>query len=218
LENYRIDLGSTSNSPWNQSAGRVLVPYFVEKSGLSLDNHPGLHTMIICAFSSHIDSIRDNHRYWSSDSKAESRKWRTRRSTHTNNLYHVRRHTVATHPCKDLQHHLPMLERFGVQGTSDDESDCEDIQNPQYNICGMSWLSMEATNWKQTVDKVRILSKYQDGSTKSECQWFISGKISTRRDQYVPGLPLNAYNAEWLDGDPMRRKLVRAAPNYDFSH
>ncbi|KAJ7198717.1 hypothetical protein GGX14DRAFT_664823 [Mycena pura] len=63
LENYRIDLGSTSNSPWNQSAGRVLVPYFVEKSGLSLDDHPGLHTMIIRAFSSHIDSIRDNHRY-----------------------------------------------------------------------------------------------------------------------------------------------------------
>src|ERR1700761_1322034 len=114
-----------------------------------------------------------------------------------------------------------MLERFGVQGTSDDESDCEDIQNPRYNICGMSWLSMEATNWKQTVDKVRVLNKYHDGrvlSTKSERQQFISGKISTRRDQYVPGLPLNAYNAEWLDGDPMRRKLVRAAPNYDFSH
>jgi hypothetical protein len=86
LENYRIDLGSTPNSPWNQSAGRVLVPYFVEKSGLSLDDHPGLHTMIIRAFSSHIDSIRDNHRYWSSDSKAETRKRRTRRTTRTNNV------------------------------------------------------------------------------------------------------------------------------------
>jgi hypothetical protein len=112
-----------------------------------------------------------------------------------------------------------MLERFGVGGTSDDESDCEDIRNPRYNIRCMSWLSMEATNWKQTVDKVHILDKYQDGqvlSTRPERQRFISGKISTRR--YVSGLPLNAYSKDWLDQDPMRRKLVHAAPNYDFAH
>jgi hypothetical protein len=86
FENYRIDIGSTPDSPWNQSAGRVLVLYFVEKSGLSLERHLGLRDAIIRAFSSHIKTIRDNHRYWGSYSKADARKRRTRRSTRTNNV------------------------------------------------------------------------------------------------------------------------------------
>jgi hypothetical protein len=84
-----------------------------------------------------------------------------------------------------------MVERFGVEGTSDDESDREDPQHSRYNICRMPWMSKEATNWKRTIDKVRNLSKYQGKEVPSlrgahERQRTISGKISTR--SYIPGI------------------------------
>ncbi|KAJ7200997.1 hypothetical protein GGX14DRAFT_371569, partial [Mycena pura] len=210
-ENYRIDLDSNHKSAWNQSAGRVLVPYFTDKSGLSLKDHPSLYTMIISAFSSHLKSIRDNYRYSLTSAHIQRRK---RRYTRTNKLFQVRRHTVATHPY--LQSHLAMVERFGVEGTSDDESDHDDPHHPRYDIRHLSWMSKEATNWKRTIDKIGSLTKYQGKVHRAERQRTISGKKSTR--PYISGLPLNAYDKEWLSKDPMRPKLVRAAANYDFAH
>ena len=112
-----------------------------------------------------------------------------------------------------------MIERFGVEGTSDDESDHEDPAHPRYDICRLPWLSKEATNWKRTIDKVGILTKYKDASLhayRPGRQRSISGKKSRRC--YKSGLPLNAYDKDWLDQDPMRRTLVRATANYDFAH
>jgi hypothetical protein len=83
LDNYRIDLGSTPTSAWNQSAGRVLVPYFTDKSGLSLKDHPGLYAMIISAFSSRLKSVRDDYRYSLTSALKQMRR---RRSTRTNKV------------------------------------------------------------------------------------------------------------------------------------
>ena len=81
LDNYRIDLGSTPNSAWNQSAGRVFVSYFADKSALSLKNRPDLYEEIISAFSSRLTTLRDDYRR---RTPIDAQRLRKRRSTRTN--------------------------------------------------------------------------------------------------------------------------------------
>jgi len=127
LENYRIDLGSNHKSAWNQSAGRVLVPYFTDKSGLSLKDHPGLYTMIISAFSSHLKSIRDNSRYSLTSAHVLRRK---RQSTRTNKV------RIWQNPLNLLKCCFASYSRY------------EDIPSRHIPIYNPIWLWLSALAWR----------------------------------------------------------------------
>ena len=115
-----------------------------------------------------------------------------------------------------LTRHLDMLERFGVDGMSSDESETE-AGVKQYIILTKSWRPEEVSRWLQGMDAVAALT------AKGRGKRFRTRVISTRRDDTRPavrGLPKNAYSATWYAtlGAFARADLHRSEDEYNFSH
>ena len=109
-----------------------------------------------------------------------------------------------------------MLEQFGVDGMSSDESETE-AGVKQYVILNKSWRPEEVSRWLQGMDAVAALTTKGRGNRPR--MRIMSTRIDDTRPA-VRGLPKNAYNATWYAtlGTFARADLHRRDDDYDFSH
>lgn len=102
----------------------------------------------------------------------------------------------------DVQDDVEMLERFGIQGMSSDESDRDGAQL-QYKIRLPMWRNKKVTNWLRALDAAyNKLRASEDSSSTRGAQPHVrtparDGFTSTSR-KFVSGLPINAYDENWL--------------------
>lgn len=109
-----------------------------------------------------------------------------------------------------------MLETFGVDGMSSDESVRENGE-VRYRILKKSWRTEEVTRWLAGFDAVDAITRGKRG--RKPHKRVISTKIDDSRPP-VQGLPKNAYNSTWYAtiGPFDRTKLRRGQTGYSFQH
>ena len=128
-----------------------------------------------------------------------------------------------------LNKHVQIIKWFGVAGMSSDESDYEEarvnpaiaVQNPVYRILLPKFresASGRLRSFFRFIDRMNVLERRSDGPSRGDLprkrKHVKASPLYSQRDIAVNNLPLNAYDASWLN----RRSLIRPAPNYDFSH
>ena len=132
-----------------------------------------------------------------------------------------------------LHRHIAMLQRLGVDGMSDDESDVEELQlNPQtrqraprYFVVQPAWRAKTMTPWLQIFDSLHILlrrmndSPSQGAYPRQRIYNYRPKRFSHRAKKYVSNLPLDAYDQHWLS--TMYNVSFSVCPEkqpYDFAH
>lgn len=129
-------------------------------------------------------------------------------------LYRRRHRTCSKYA--PLRPHLKMLETFGVDGMSSDESETEDGVK-RYRLLKKSWRPESVTTWFRAIDAVAALT------TKGRGNRFRLRMVSTMTDdsRAAPrGLPKNAYHSTWYAnlGEFDRADLHRSEEEYEFAH
>ncbi|KAJ7769593.1 hypothetical protein DFH07DRAFT_735937, partial [Mycena maculata] len=220
-ESFRFDVLGTPNSPWNKSAARVFAELAIRH--FSFPNTVEQFDGIRHAFTAHLKTIRK--RYQTSLASGPQRgqqKRLDRLQTRKYQLFHRRRYLVYTF--KPFQRHIDMIEQLGIDGMSSDESDREDIADgghTKYRVLAPRWRAGCVTPWLRTIDSTRsMLHKSGDSDVRGS---FPRHRIPTNRKststKFVSGLPLNAYDPEWIAADARRKFDLRPlAQHYDFSH
>ena len=109
-----------------------------------------------------------------------------------------------------------MLEKFGVDGMSSDESVRENGE-VRYRILKKSGRPDGVTRWLAGFDAVDAITRGKRG--RKPHKRVVSTKIDDSRPP-VQGLPKNAYNPAWYAtiGPFDRTKLHRAQTDYSFNH
>ena len=145
-------------------------------------------------------------------------------------LFHRRFSIAQSHPF--LQHHVPILQRLGVNGMSEDESDCDDLPGapeirsrpPRYYVVRPAWRARNLTAWLQTFDSMHILMRRMTGEPSRGAYprqhiYNYTPVRPTRSTAFVSHLPSNAYDGEWLLSQYNSEIYVcPGITQYDFSH
>lgn len=123
-----------------------------------------------------------------------------------------------------------MIEYLGIDGMSSDESEAEDLDlrpatchPPRYLIHPPQWRARDVEPWLRMFDSVHNIlrrCRVEDHDTRGA---FPRIRTPTNRKSasltFVPGLPTNAYDAEWMNRDILRKYDLHPLPqNYDFTH
>ncbi|KAF9455842.1 hypothetical protein BDZ94DRAFT_1315768 [Collybia nuda] len=101
---------------------------------------------------------------------------------------------------------------------SSDESDDEDTEPG--HICHVSrplWRADELVPWLQVFDSAYLASTREHGSGHRP-HLRIRKHLSSRSKKFVPGLPLNAYKAQWLERLDDSSISVCPGEHYSFEH
>ncbi|TFK62979.1 hypothetical protein BDN72DRAFT_862428, partial [Pluteus cervinus] len=130
-------------------------------------------------------------------------------------------------------HHVPILERLGVDGMSSDESDIDDPaveilgpRLPTYRILLPRWRSMPISSFLHIIDMAHVAHRMMstDASTSRGANPRIRQldaadyRLSSKK-RFVPDLPMNAYRQDWLAGRVDVAFAVRPrGDEYDFNH
>ncbi|KAJ7256722.1 hypothetical protein C8J57DRAFT_999762, partial [Mycena rebaudengoi] len=135
-------------------------------------------------------------------------------------LYHRHRFLAYTFP--PLQPHIDMLESLGVDGMSSDESETDGNDHIQYKILVPVWRASVATAWLRMFDSLYHILR-RSGDVQALRGAFPHQRILTQqknsKNTFVPGLPINVYDASWISGDIRTQYSLRPlAEKYDFRH
>jgi hypothetical protein len=115
-----------------------------------------------------------------------------------------------------------MLERLGIEGMSSDESDRENGVM-QYRILTPRWRAPEVRIWLWVFDTMHLFDRHHRGTPSGlRGAWprrRLLGNRTGNSNTFVPGLPINAYSATWLDSRAEVRNTVHPSPTpYLFQH
>ena len=115
-----------------------------------------------------------------------------------------------------------MLLRLGIDSISSDESDHENGV-PMFHITIVPWRNPALTPWLRALDAIHRMARFGPimhntrGSPPRER--FDSGLVSRNNRRAPRGLPINAYDPEWLARLPSwHRQDLGAIPPYPFEH
>ncbi|KAI0692065.1 hypothetical protein C8T65DRAFT_586848 [Cerioporus squamosus] len=211
VSNFRIDISKGALNRWNRSAAVVFASAFVATGDYECENEKE----IVAAFLSHTRTLRKKYRQrgLTQGQKLDMKK-QANRDQRKISLYRRRHRTCSKYP--PLRPHLAMLETFGVDGMSSDESETEDGVK-RYRLLRKSWRPDPVTLWFRAMDAVAALTAKGRGNR------FRLRMVSTKVDdsRAAPrGLPKNAYSSVWYAnlGDFDRADLHRSEEDYWFSH
>jgi hypothetical protein len=108
-----------------------------------------------------------------------------------------------------------------MDGMSSDESDGEHTENGKtYYVARPRWRSAEVGAWLRVFDSVHLGSVRERGSSHGphiRVYNHASPKISESKN-FVPCLPINAYNTRWLEKQNEVDLSVRPSDPYSFTH
>ena len=146
-------------------------------------------------------------------------------------MFHRRLQIAQQHP--ELQTHVHVLERLGIDGMSSDESDLEElsehrharIENPRFYVLRPRWRSPVLSAWLHVFDSMHMISRRSllGPSRGAYPHLRIDNAESPRystSQAFVRDLPINAYDAQWIANKTGCDYSVRPNRywNYDFSH
>lgn len=126
-----------------------------------------------------------------------------------------------------LQHHVHIIQRLGVDGMSSDESDFEGLvpghnDLPRhYRVLPSAWRAGIISRWLRVFDSVHMTCRRNRADMRGALprpRVYMDDCRQSKNTKWVPGLPKNAYEPTWLESLP-DINLVR--PNkeiYDFGH
>lgn len=244
ITTFRFDILGFPKSPWNLSAARVFCQSFIPDA----ERSPETIKVVTKAFISRIKTLRQNYKAAQADSATRLKSARTERRNARKYLVRVhitfdkrnsslrfvklklfqRRYNIARAIPHSLGRHLDILERLGVDGMSSDESDSDDLPRVRrkrvtFKVRTPRWRNPALSDWLHAFDTVAWVHRRDKGPTRGEHP---RHRLHNHRTpnfsdskKYVPGLPINAYRADWLE---TRLDVDFAVcPNeniYDFSH
>ncbi|KAJ6562035.1 hypothetical protein B0H19DRAFT_873242, partial [Mycena capillaripes] len=215
---FRFDVLGTSHSAWNKSAARVFADFTIRQ--LCLPNTVEMFGALSRAFSAHLATIIRRYRL-SLKPRAEQLhiKIQSRRQTRK----YQRRYLA--YMFKSLNRHIDMLERLGIDGMSSDESETEiadEEHHTQYQILAPLWRARELAAWLRMFDSIHNIFRRSGDSLASRGAFPHRRKVGQKRStniKFVPGLPINVYDQEWITKDAKRKYDLRpSSEHYDFSH
>ena len=136
---------------------------------------------------------------------------------------------AQSHPF--LRAHVPILERFGVEGMSSDESDLDELptyprarlKNRRYYVLRPQWRAEELTDWLHIFDSAHmIMRRSQSGGSRGALPHLRlynaqSPKFSESKS-FVRGLPASAYDEEWLANKHEHIVRHNKDETYNFVH
>ncbi|KAJ7444118.1 hypothetical protein B0H11DRAFT_1747655, partial [Mycena galericulata] len=219
---FRFDIGSTRSSPWNKSAARVFADLTIRQLGLP--NTVEMYEAIRHAFTAHLDTIIRRHKESLKPGPQQAQhKSKHRRQTRKYELFHRRRYIA--YMFKPFRRHIDMLEHLGIDGMSSDESETEDIgedEHIQYHILSPQWRAGRVAPWVRTFDSIHNILR-KSGESQTTCGSFPRNRKMVNRKstsiKFVAGLPINTYDPEWMERDPIRKYNLRPlTQQYDFTH
>ncbi|KAJ3721296.1 hypothetical protein C8R42DRAFT_722014 [Lentinula raphanica] len=206
-QNFRYWIAGVPKSAWNKGASYVFIEILEQKR---LIPKPDLETRdrIREAFFVRLKTLRG---YWlekqkMQDDKSEPSAVSMRRRQRKYNLFHRRRDMINTVP--ELEPFLQDFDQLGVGGMSSDEEDSEmSSTNMRYKIKAPYWRSRVLAKWLRLLDFVHLEGRC---SVDSEGTTFgftrgaaprlrVDNDDRTSKSTYVAGLPVNFYDAEWLE-------------------
>ncbi|KAI0323592.1 hypothetical protein GY45DRAFT_1264336 [Cubamyces sp. BRFM 1775] len=217
VANFKPDLMSTPNTPWNKSVIQVFVDHF-----LSTNRYPGAtRDHVGELFTGHLKYLGNKFRLSKKGKEVQKQRQKLlNRSERQRNLFHRRLTVAMMFPA--LRRHVPMLQALGPFGMSSDES--SHINGfPCYRVLKKSWRDPEITPWLRLFDsmyrRLRLNDVDQNTPGSHPHMRMQSDKVSNRRSP-VKGLPRNAYDKTWYNGlCDYDRQLLNAKPTtYDFTH
>ncbi|KAF4563775.1 hypothetical protein EYR36_003017 [Pleurotus pulmonarius] len=221
--NFRYDLLGTPRSPWNRSAARVFTRAFNTWAELDFDTD-----VLEEAFFTWLKSLKQARKKSQlSRTERQIAVSMSRRKTRRRTLFHIRLDTAQGHPL--LQRHVPMLERLGPEGMSDDESDVEDghdearprPRRPVYRVKYPCWRAAEVGEWLEVFDVVHLYERRAKPDLRGQYPRIRARvpRVVDNEAKPVQQLPVNTYDATWLESqiNPNHR-LRPLADRYDFRH
>ncbi|EDR13086.1 uncharacterized protein LACBIDRAFT_322527 [Laccaria bicolor S238N-H82] len=212
-DDFRPDFYSSPKSSWNKSVTEVFVESFLDADTFSSHDVAAVRR----AFGARLKSLRrsmnvarmSHSDYLDLQAKArrDERKRTMPMGSHADNWQLFSRRINAAIELPELAgEHVHILQRLGVDGMSTDESDHELIGTgiPQFRIRKKGWRDERLGVWLRKFDALHRFRRFapirRAGPGAQPRIRLISNVSSTRPP--VPGLPFNAYNANWLQHLP----------------
>ncbi|KII89497.1 hypothetical protein PLICRDRAFT_175670 [Plicaturopsis crispa FD-325 SS-3] len=229
FDNFRIDLVGGPHSAWNQSAAQVFASDYILVHGWS-DVTWGTRARIVKAFHGHVKALKAK-RIVSRNTRTERdrEKARKNRAGRKHTLFD-RRLSVALDAegtfRGSLQRHVPILQLLGPDGMSSDEEEGPPGTRV-FQIYEPRFRADQVTVWLRTFDSIHHLLRSSAPDLRGN--WPRSRNVQedddndrpplSRSNKFVPGLPVNAYNAEWLRARHDVSYAVRPSQEpFDFNH
>lgn len=125
-----------------------------------------------------------------------------------------------------------MLERLGVQGMSSDESDREELprnprarlETPHFYVHSPRWRATRLTTWLHIFDAAHTVYRRSGeaglrGAYPRLRVQNMENPVFSSSKKFVRGLPLNAYDQQWLASrNDVPFTIQPAMERYDFDH
>ncbi|KAJ7815230.1 hypothetical protein B0H14DRAFT_2168162, partial [Mycena olivaceomarginata] len=138
-------------------------------------------------------------------------------------LFHQR--CYLAYMFKPLHRHIDMLEHLGIDWMSSDESETENVNGEhhiQYQILAPLWRAHDIAAWLQVFDSLHNILRRSGDTFASRGSFPRHRKVGQRRSsnlKFVPGLPINICDQQWISLDAKREYDLRPlTEHYDFSH
>lgn len=236
-DRFKLNLAGTPRDDWNISASRVFTDHFLAANPGSYQDTWEVRQMVLNKSQAYIKSLIKLYRQQrvGDDVTARNKLAHRRRERkaavrcfhpccpcgpkyHTSQLYHRRRDITFVYPQMEPQRR--MLEDLGVDGMSSDE-EVKTPEGKRYLVLAPRWRAPALTFWLRIFDSLYLhhrnreehgdqrgcLPRRREGSTRE----------STSR-KFVPGLPLNAYKAEWLEQQLDVPNMVHPSAEHPYGH
>ncbi|KAJ3816100.1 hypothetical protein F5880DRAFT_1619787 [Lentinula raphanica] len=142
----------------------------------------------------------------SSDNKKDTQPMLSKRRQRKYNLFHRRREVILVIP--ELKGYLEEFDQLGVGGMSSDEEDAEMEEGTlRYKVKEPYWRGHLLTQWLRLLDCVHLEGRCSVdsagnlfGFTRGAAPRLrVANNDRTSKGAYVTGLPVNFYDAEWLE-------------------
>ncbi|KAJ7070209.1 hypothetical protein C8F01DRAFT_1329213, partial [Mycena amicta] len=221
LDYFRFHLEGKAKCLWNQSACRVFTQHMITEHGLP-DSHSMAHA-ISNAFVTYLRTIQKRYR---EAQKAQAlqlkNKIQNRRQARKYRVCQFQSMRYLAYVFAPLRKHINVLEEFGVDGMSSDESDMDDEGIVSYQSHVPQWRAEIVTNWLHLFDTLHHLLRRVDNGASTrgaDPRYRKHLRKLSAKPTFVAGLPINAYNHQWLQANGQTRvQFLRPRGNYDFTH
>ncbi|KAJ3752704.1 hypothetical protein EV360DRAFT_75125 [Lentinula raphanica] len=207
VENFRYWVAGSPKSAWNKGASYVFVD-ILEKKKFITKPDPDTCDRIRESFFVRLKTLRG---IWLDKQKMqEDQKQQplvlTKRRQRKYNLFHRRREVIITIP--QLEQYLEDFDQLGMGGMSSDEEDSEMEEGTMcYKIKEPYWRGHLLTKWLRLLDYVHLEGRCTVDSEGNSFGFTrgapprlrVATNDRTSKSAYVAGLPVNFYDAEWLE-------------------
>ncbi|KAI1783900.1 hypothetical protein LXA43DRAFT_902667, partial [Ganoderma leucocontextum] len=222
LNNFCVDFKGTPRNTWNQAAAEVFAQSLVSSGWTRCQDVD----MIKELFFIHLNTLKGTFQKQSHDGteqqedlekEQQARRDRRRRGTRD-------RRSEACDLHEDLVRFKQAWKSLSWEVCSGDESESgKSDDDGYYAVTTLPWRSREVIQWCGPFDVVSLLNHYKsDGKAKRgnlPRQRRRGGTRVDRKSVPVKGLPLNFYDAAWLDTlHDDARKALDIQPSMELKH